>query len=677
MAEGFREGNDLTAGDFEAVKLLLPPGGGVLAEEAFDFGDEDVAVLVAELVGGKAGVGGEFGAGERFAEAEPEALVGGADDDGLVGSGKELVGDDVGLGNADAGGILPGVEGGGGEVGHGAEHAIEERDIDAATEPGMVAGVEGGKDGLSGEEGGEDVGDGEGNLDGVDTIGGGDVHAAGDGLEDDVVAGAARLGSGSSEGGDGGVDEAGIEGAEGVETEAEAVHDAGAEVFDDDVGAAGDGVDEGAGVGGFEVEGGGLFVAVHGEKIGRPVAEEGGTPGAGFVAGGGIFDFDDAGAEISQEHGAEGTGDGAGEVEHEETIEGSHSHIFPDILESLMVELIYDPATVDFTRPGKHHYQVAFHLDGTWGYSLVPLTVINGLRGDNENGVICFGGTHGNEYEGQIAVKRLCADLDANQLRGRVILMPQLSESACVANSRTSPLDGVNMNRAFPGKARGTISYRIAHFVKTRVFPQGRVVIDLHSGGKEGAFPICTSFHPIPDKAQQAETAQVARLFDPPFVLIYASTMASGLLTDEAEAEGKITVGSELGGGETTDREGVRTGYEGVLNVLKHYGLLEGEVRRIRAAEAPEPKLVRADQLHYYVPCPRDGVWEPVVERGAWVEEGQLLGRLHDFADHTSAPVEIRAKRQGWVAMMHLSARPVKGQTLYVVADEVDWREVL
>jgi hypothetical protein len=50
---------------------------------------------------------------------------------------------------------------------------------------------------------------------------------------------------------------------------------------------------------------------------------------------------------------------------------------------------------------------------------------------------------------------------------------------------------------------------------------------------------------------------------------------------------------------------------------------------------------------------------------------------LHDFADHTSAPVEIRAKRQGWVAMMHLSARPVKGQTLYVVADEVDWREVL
>ena len=208
-----------------------------------------------------------------------------------------------------------------------------------------------------------------------------------------------------------------------------------------------------------------------------------------------------------------------------------------------MHNVIYDPATIDFDRPGKHHYQVAFHLDGAWGYSLVPLTVINGRRGASPNGVLCFGGTHGNEYEGQIAVKRLCSDLDPDKMAGRVVLIPQLSESACVANTRVSPLDGVNMNRAFPGNPRGTISLRIAHFIKTRIFPLGRVVLDIHSGGKEGAFPVCTSFHPIPDPRQRAEIADVCRLFDTPFVFIYASTMASGLLSDEAEAEGKITIG--------------------------------------------------------------------------------------------------------------------------------------
>ena len=344
---------------------------------------------------------------------------------------------------------------------------------------------------------------------------------------------------------------------------------------------------------------------------------------------------------------------------------------------SIMPILIHDASSIDFDRPGKQDYQVAFHLDGAWGYSLLPLTVINGMRGVNPNGILCFGGTHGNEYEGQISIKRLCRDLDPEQMSGRVVLIPQLSESACVANTRTSPLDGVNMNRAFPGDAGGSISYRIAHFIKSCIFPLGRVVIDIHSGGKEGAFPICTSFHPIPDAKQRAEIATTARLFDTPFVFIYTSAMASGLLTDEAEAEEKVTIGGEFGGGETTSRFGVRHAYEGVLNVLRHYGHLEGETRGIRGDGAAPTTLVKADALSAYVPCPRDGIWEPVAALGDAIHTGQLIGRLHDFADHTSPPLEIRAGRDGFLIMMHLSARPLKGQTLYVIAEEVAWSEVL
>ena len=340
-----------------------------------------------------------------------------------------------------------------------------------------------------------------------------------------------------------------------------------------------------------------------------------------------------------------------------------------------MPTIVHNASEIDFHSPGKRHYQVAFHLDGTWGYSLVPLTVVVGELGDNPNGVVCFGGTHGNEYEGQIAVKRLAADLDPERLSGRVVLMPQLSESACVANTRTSPLDGVNMNRAFPGNPRGTISFRISNFVKQHVFPLGRIVIDLHSGGNEGAFPICTSFHPIPDAAQRNEIATVARLFDTPFVLIYASTMASGLLTDEAEAEGKVTIGGEFGGGESTSRFGVRHAYEGVWNVLRHYGLSAGAPVPIRPAGSHAPKLIRADKLSQYVPCPRDGVWEPVSDPGDAVEANALIGRLHDFSDHSAPALEIRSPKTGYIGMMHLSARPRKGQTLFVIADEVAWDE--
>src|SRR5204862_4319617 len=108
--------------------------------------------------------------------------------------------------------------------------------------------------------------------------------------------------------------------------------------------------------------------------------------------------------------------------------------------------LIHDFSKIDFEKPGKHHYNVAFHHDSSWGYSLVPLTVINGLKNSQPraSGVAIFGGTHGNEWEGQVTVKRLAHDLDPAEMSGRVILVPQLSESACVANTRISPLDGVN-----------------------------------------------------------------------------------------------------------------------------------------------------------------------------------------------------------------------------------------
>ena len=114
-------------------------------------------------------------------------------------------------------------------------------------------------------------------------------------------------------------------------------------------------------------------------------------------------------------------------------------------------EVIYDFARVDFDAPGKRHYQLAFHLDSAWGYSLVPLTVVRGAAGSSDcTGVAVIGGTHGNEYEGQIAVKRLCRSLDANEVCGLVVLIPQLSESACRAGTRVSPLDGINMQPCLP-----------------------------------------------------------------------------------------------------------------------------------------------------------------------------------------------------------------------------------
>jgi predicted deacylase len=337
-----------------------------------------------------------------------------------------------------------------------------------------------------------------------------------------------------------------------------------------------------------------------------------------------------------------------------------------------MPAIVHDFRQIDFESPGKRHYQVAFHLDGSWGYSLVPLTVIRGRReaAARASGVAVFGGTHGNEWEGQIAVNRLCRDIQADALSGLVVLIPQLSESACAANRRTSPLDNVNMNRAFPGNPKGTVSARIAHFVKTQVFPKVGVIADLHSGGVEGGFALCTSIHPVPDLKQRAEMLAAAQVFDTPFIFLYSSQMASGLLTDEAEAEGKIALGGEFGYGETVNRMGVAHAYEGVLNLLRRYGLMDGEIRKVESDRPGPPRIVSAPNLEDYVPCPDSGIWEPRVDLGQDVRSGEVIGFLHNFGDPSSEPIEIRAHRTGVLIMMHAPAQCAKGVTLYVIAQD-------
>jgi predicted deacylase len=335
-----------------------------------------------------------------------------------------------------------------------------------------------------------------------------------------------------------------------------------------------------------------------------------------------------------------------------------------------MSEVMHDHDAIDWERSGKATYEVAFHQDGTWGNVLVPLTVINGRRGPGR-AVACFGGTHGNEYEGQVAVRRLAHDLDPDALAGRVILMPRLNEPACVAGTRSSPLDGVNMNRAFPGDPRGTITSRIADFVTRRVLPRVDTVLDMHSAGSGLRFALCASFHPMADPVQRAETERVARLFDTPFIMVYSSEMAHGLLTDQAEAMGKTTVGGEFGYAHSVDLQGTRHVYEGILNVLRHLGMLPGEVERIQPPAAPAPKLVQAVHLDDYLPAPVSGIYEPLYELGTAVEAGQIVGRIHDFERPDAPPLELRAPRAGYLLMQAFQAPTAKGTTILVIAEEV------
>jgi predicted deacylase len=254
---------------------------------------------------------------------------------------------------------------------------------------------------------------------------------------------------------------------------------------------------------------------------------------------------------------------------------------------------------------------------------------------------------------------------------GRLIVIPVLNVPAFRAARRDSPLDGGNMNRVFPGDANGTITQRIARFVSDEVLARADIVIDLHAGGAGFEIIRCMSFHQVDDPVRYTEFRETALLFGTPFVLVYTGAMGSGLLTEQSEAMGKITIGSELGFGASTDLDGVRWAQHGVRNVMRRYGLLDEPLVALTSPGLDRQRIVSATDIDRYLTAPVSGISEPLVPVGAFVRQGQPVTRIHNFERIDEPPVETCADGDGYVMCRKFRAATEQGEVVMVIAEEV------
>ena len=110
-----------------------------------------------------------------------------------------------------------------------------------------------------------------------------------------------------------------------------------------------------------------------------------------------------------------------------------------------------------------------------------PVVIINGAA---EGPTLCLtSGVHATEYAPIDAVMRIVQSLDAATLRGAVVAVPVVNMR--MFDSRTgfvSPIDGVNLNKAAPGRLDGSISEILAKVLLDEVIATAKVHIDLHAG---------------------------------------------------------------------------------------------------------------------------------------------------------------------------------------------------
>ena len=336
-----------------------------------------------------------------------------------------------------------------------------------------------------------------------------------------------------------------------------------------------------------------------------------------------------------------------------------------------MERLICRPQGLDFDSPGRRDYWVALEHDSIWGDHLIPLTVLVGHQVRPGEGLVAFGSNHGNEYEGPMIVRRMMREIDLADVVGRIILVPVLNVAAFRAGARDSALDDhVNLNRAFiegagVAPAIKGITHRIAAFVRACIWQHVHVVLDLHAGGQVARFLPLTSFHPVEDPVQSRLIEETARWFGTPLVITYQNE-TPGLLSSEAERLGKITVGCELGWGGAVSAAGVRYGCHGVRAAAIHHGQLRGSIAPI--AHHADGTQIRAEMIERacFTVAPFAGHYEPLLECGALVRQGEVVALLHDFERIDLDPWPVCAGVDGVVIAQAWGAPVLQGQHVLV-----------
>ncbi|MEJ2480702.1 MAG: succinylglutamate desuccinylase/aspartoacylase family protein [Acidihalobacter sp.] len=319
---------------------------------------------------------------------------------------------------------------------------------------------------------------------------------------------------------------------------------------------------------------------------------------------------------------------------------------------------------IDLDAPGIRAGTLQLPLStdvSAWGRLLTPIVAAVGGEGPT---LLVTGASHGDEYEGPLAIMRLLQGLDAAGVRGRVIALPALNHPALMASRRLSPLDGGNMNRSFPGRPDGGPTAAIAHWVYTRLLPLADAVIDIHSGGSTLRFVPSAVIHDLPNPAQMRATRELAQAFAAPFTQVLTELDSAGELDSAVEEMGLPFLSTELGGGGGVTPETVAMAYDGLRRCMRHLGMLEEPV-----AEAPVSRFLNVPDTGYLMAL-RAGLLEPVVEVGDAVEAGQLVARLYDVDEPLREPAALRAPYAGVLVCRAARGGVARGDTVAVVGDD-------
>ncbi len=243
----------------------------------------------------------------------------------------------------------------------------------------------------------------------------------------------------------------------------------------------------------------------------------------------------------------------------------------------------------------------------------MPVQVISGRRAGPV--LVVSAAIHGDELNGVEVIRRLLKRKALASMRGTLIAVPIVNVHGFLNQSRYLP-DRRDLNRSFPGSAKGSIASRTANTFVKEIVSKADVGIDLHTGAINRS-----NLPQIRAKLENEETLKLAKAFGVPVVV--NSNIRDGSLRDCAAELGVPMLVYEAGEALRFDELSIRAGVLGIIRVMRFMGMLP------EAKNARKIDPVIADSTSW-VRAPISGIVSRKAKLGARVAAGERIAIAGD-----------------------------------------------
>lgn len=224
---------------------------------------------------------------------------------------------------------------------------------------------------------------------------------------------------------------------------------------------------------------------------------------------------------------------------------------------------------------------------------------------------------HGDELNGIEIVRRLIKQKSLRLSCGTLILVPMVNVYGVLNQSRYMP-DRRDLNRCFPGSAKGSLAGIVADTFLSEIVSHCQYGIDLHTGAIHRS-----NLPQIRADLEDKETKELAEAFGVP-VLLNASLRDGSLRQAAVENSTKVLL-YEAGQALRFDELSIRAGVRGIQNVLTRLGMIKKSPRRNNKRSPVTPFVANTSS---WTRATASGIVNNLKNLGDLVQVGDPLAKI-------------------------------------------------